>query len=651
MSLREKLEPRRAGRDGAVTAGWAEFQDLVRVAFLLTGNRADAEELAARTLERGPGGSAELTRRRLVGLVRSPWGRWVRGLHRLGGCRTAASPESLPAEFLACLRLPLRERAALVLRYGAGCSPEQVATALGEKPADVRRLTGRALVGLRTTLATGEPATGGVLALDLGERGPGADGSLGDATEPLVGRLQTALRAVTDQLPAADDDRPGAAAVLARARRRARQHRLVGGLLAAAAASIAVLLTVTLVPIVPAAVRSGGTVSEDDATTWPTRGSLAGRGPLTAQVRAVVGSRRPVLAVPFLGEVAGLGVALAITQGQGDQEAWALYGRTTTPVGDWSLQDGGPLAAGRPPVLTAAIDDGTGLVHLLALTTATGALKLAWSRTAAMDADGFLRRRYTEFTLHDGVGVASARGDLASFVMRVWRTSGSPRIDIAPFTITARPPTSPLGGAVSGVRARSCGSSPLPPTLDRALGSLVSQGHLAPGHVRQVDLPWCRSEGAHDRMLVAITDVHGSAVQALVDGTKTGMGGYWWSMRSRPVPAGRAGTYPFTVVADDEDVIPDRGPLRVLVSAPGAAVAEIRAPGRRLPLASARLDDEGYGIAVVPAEDRHAYLRPDPGLRLMLRDDGGREIEQVTAVLDDDDPWGEHLDGPVGPAG
>jgi DNA-directed RNA polymerase specialized sigma24 family protein len=649
MSLRENLDRRRPGREGLVAAEW---RDLVRIAYLLTGHRGDAEELAAAALTRRPGGCADLARRRLVRHATSRWQRWVRRVHRFTARRPPVSSEPLPAEFLACLQLPVRERVALVLRYGVGCSEAEVGAALAAEPGEVGRLTARALTRLRTALAGREYDVAGVLALDLGEHGHGGDsGRLGDGEEPLVGRLQAALGAAAARVRLPDGDEPGAGAGVGRALRRARQHELVGGLVTAAAVAVTVLLAVALVPVVPRAVGAGGSAPDDDATIWPTRGSLAGRGDLVAQVRAVVGGRQPVIAVPFLGEVAGLGVALAVTQGGRDQEVRVLYGPTTAPVAGWSREDGARLATGRPAVLTVAIDDGTGLVHLLALTTTTGWLRLAWSPTAVMDADGFLRRRYTEFALHDGVGVASAPGDLASFAMRVWRTTGTPGITIAPFTITARPRTSAPFGAVSGVRAPSCRSSPLPLTLDRALGTLVSQGHLARADIQHVDLPWCRSEGAHDRMLVAITDAHGSAVQALVDGTKTGMGGYWWSMRSRPAPAGRAATYPFTVVADDEDVIPDRGPLRILVSAPAAAVAEIREPGRQAPLAVARLDDEGYGIGVIAAENRHVYLRPDPGLRLVLLNGAGREIEQVAARLDhDDDPWGEHLDGPVGPA-
>jgi RNA polymerase sigma factor (sigma-70 family) len=45
--------------------------------------------------------------------------------------------------------LPYRQRAALVLRYHAGLSEAEIATALGCRPGTVKSLTSRALVALR----------------------------------------------------------------------------------------------------------------------------------------------------------------------------------------------------------------------------------------------------------------------------------------------------------------------------------------------------------------------------------------------------------------------------------------------------------------------------------------------------------------------
>jgi hypothetical protein len=157
-----------------------------------------------------------------------------------------------------------------------------------------------------------------------------------------------------------------------------------------------------------------------------------------SQVRAVAGRREPVLAVPFVGDVAGLGVALAINQGDLDREVTVLYGAPSAPVTSWARQEGTRLSSPVLPVLSAAVDDGTGLVHMVALTPANDSIRVAWSPTAVMDADAFLRRRYTEFALDHGVGTAAARGDVASFALRA---STSQRIVITPFTVTVAPGT------------------------------------------------------------------------------------------------------------------------------------------------------------------------------------------------------------------
>jgi hypothetical protein len=75
---------------------------------------------------------------------------------------------------------------------------------------------------------------------------------------------------------------------------------------------------------------------------------------------------------------------------------------------------------------------------MVALTAANDSIRVAWSPTAVMDADAFLRRRYTEFALDHGVGTAAARGDVASFALRA---STSQRIVITPFTVTVAPGT------------------------------------------------------------------------------------------------------------------------------------------------------------------------------------------------------------------
>jgi Sigma-70, region 4 len=682
MSLREDLQAGSEDRDGSIgagdtTDGSSQWRSLMRTAYLLTGDPLDAEELAARASspnarrrEPSPGtGDVEGTlpvavvRRRLVRLAVSPWERWVALVRRLvqrleqrlvhvPGQPPGQGPDAAPdgplcGLFLACLRLPVRERAAVVLRYGEGLSGAEAAEALAVDVRQVRRLTARALSRLARhplpATAPGEslkqPQDGRLghrdLLLDLGEQAARDDG--GVVAGP-VGAIEAQLPAVLD---AAASRLPAGTAL-----RRPRRGRLLAGLAAAVAAVLLVgLAGLAVVLVAPSPWRNARAMGAD-VTTWPTRGDLATRPDLVSRVRAVVGARQPVLAVPFLGDVAGLAVAIVVTQGEQGSELTVLYGHATAPVTTWSRQEGARLDMPELPVLSAAVDDGTGRVHLVALTTTTGGVALAWSPTAVMDADGFLRRRYTQFSLSNGVGVAAVPGNAAVFALRA---STARHIVITPFTVVAGGQSAVRYSSVQASRSSSCRSYPLAPTLDRTLDTLADQGRVRARDIERADLVWCRSEGAHDRMLVAVTAVTGAAVQIVVEGTKTGMGGYRWSMRSRPVPAGRASSAAFTLVADDEDVIPDRGPLRVLVSAPGAVRAELRKTGSAGVLAAVRLDPEGYGVAALPAADRHLYLRMDGGLELVLLDGGGHELERLPAGLPDDDPWGQRLDGPVSP--
>jgi DNA-directed RNA polymerase specialized sigma24 family protein len=183
MSLRESREERHQDAGDSVAALWDEF---VRSAYLLTGSRAEAEELAARALLRGGRGRrrpdatlvpAKAARRRLVRLAVSRWGRWTALVGRLvvprpsrGADGHPARDQSLPPLVLACLRLPLRERAALVLRYGSGLSEVDAADALGVEVAEVERLAARGLERLDDRVGRVGSSADAVLELDLGEQ-------------------------------------------------------------------------------------------------------------------------------------------------------------------------------------------------------------------------------------------------------------------------------------------------------------------------------------------------------------------------------------------------------------------------------------------------------------------------------------------------
>jgi RNA polymerase sigma-70 factor (sigma-E family) len=140
--------------------------DLLRLAFLLCGDRHQAEDLLQEVLERlflnwgrisiSPEAYA---RRALVNRNINHW-RWRRR-HREAPLESAAEPSvgdhavdvSARAAVLQILaRLPGRQRAAVVLRYLAGLSVAEVADVLGCSEATVRGHTFRGLEKLREAL-------------------------------------------------------------------------------------------------------------------------------------------------------------------------------------------------------------------------------------------------------------------------------------------------------------------------------------------------------------------------------------------------------------------------------------------------------------------------------------------------------------------
>jgi RNA polymerase sigma factor (sigma-70 family) len=154
----------RAAPGEGATGGWidalylAEYEAMVRVAFLIVGSRADAEDVAqdafARIHLRGdrvvrPGaylrrcvvnGALDVLRRRkLADRVRS---------------LRAEDSTGLGADELsdALAALPDRQRAALVLRYYQGLSEQEVAEALDVRPGTAKSLVHRGLANLREVI-------------------------------------------------------------------------------------------------------------------------------------------------------------------------------------------------------------------------------------------------------------------------------------------------------------------------------------------------------------------------------------------------------------------------------------------------------------------------------------------------------------------
>jgi RNA polymerase sigma factor (sigma-70 family) len=155
----------RAAPGEAATSIWsdalyvAEYEAMVRVAFLIVGSRADAEDVAqdafARVHLRGdrvdrPGaylrrcvvnGALDVLRRRRTLADR------VRALR-------AEDSTVLGADELsdALAALPDRQRAALVLRFYQGLSEREVAEALGVRPGTAKSLVHRGLANLREVI-------------------------------------------------------------------------------------------------------------------------------------------------------------------------------------------------------------------------------------------------------------------------------------------------------------------------------------------------------------------------------------------------------------------------------------------------------------------------------------------------------------------
>ena len=153
----------------------ARYSSLLRTAYLLTGDRGHAEDLAQSALVRtfqawrrlaDPANAEAYTRATMIRLAM----RWRRR-RWTGEMPTAVLPERMAgdhagtvkqAELLrrALLGLPWSQRAVLVLRYYADQSEAEIAAALGCSVGTVKSRASRGLAGLRAA---------GVLAAEVGE--------------------------------------------------------------------------------------------------------------------------------------------------------------------------------------------------------------------------------------------------------------------------------------------------------------------------------------------------------------------------------------------------------------------------------------------------------------------------------------------------
>ena len=140
--------------------------EALRLAYLLTGDRALAEDLvqdafvrvAGRLLHlRDPGGFHAYLRKTIVNLARSHFRH--RAVERRFLERQAAPPPVEPDDVpdrerlrRALMDLPIGQRTAIVLRYFEDLSEAQTADLMGRHAAAIKSLVSRAMVTLRTTV-------------------------------------------------------------------------------------------------------------------------------------------------------------------------------------------------------------------------------------------------------------------------------------------------------------------------------------------------------------------------------------------------------------------------------------------------------------------------------------------------------------------
>jgi RNA polymerase sigma-70 factor (sigma-E family) len=145
-----------------------EYGAVVRTAYLITGDREEAVDVAQEAFARA------YERWRTVRAMKRPGG-WVQRVaanlslswRRRRAVRARpwpAEPNTEPTRFTpqdpeiiqAVLSLPQAQRAAVVLRYFADQSVEEVARALGKKPGTIRALTSQGVARLRQFLPVEE---------------------------------------------------------------------------------------------------------------------------------------------------------------------------------------------------------------------------------------------------------------------------------------------------------------------------------------------------------------------------------------------------------------------------------------------------------------------------------------------------------------
>jgi hypothetical protein len=404
-------------------------------------------------------------------------------------------------------------------------------------------------------------------------------------------------------------------------------------------------------------------VASSDVTTWPTRGDLAGRADLLAQVRTVAADDGTVLAVPFLGQVGGRGLALAVTSGTEDdgrpaQRLVALVGPVTRPVRSWertrdALDPDGPDDL-PVPVLSATVASGDGRVSAVVVTVSRG-VSFAVSPGPRVDADGVPTRRYTGVLLRNGVGTTTWPGVPAGALMRVQYGDGPPSFGGTSLVHEQQEPPVRVRRQVLAGSCRGARFEVLRSRLHLVARDSAAQLGLGAGQVAQVQAVGCRRVADRAVAVVGVRMVDGTALQTVPQEIRYDGGVAYPGADVRAVPRGREATYPSVVALYDDDGLSSALGRNVLFCAPGGATAElvrssVGSPGNVLAEAPLGPDGVGVGTATAPLAD---LLRDeqDP-LFVVVRDAGGVILERLPVPtghrLEPESPHGP-VDGPGAP--
>lgn len=164
----------------AETVGGSSFEDFVarrsgalqRFAYLVTGNREDARDAVQEALiglyprwERVSGAAEAYARRSILNTNVSRWRKLGAEVLSFDPDATRADPsdpyravDDKNAAARLFVTLPVRQRAALVMRFYEQASYAEIAEVLGTAEATARSLVHRALTSLRSTLQEGGDA-------------------------------------------------------------------------------------------------------------------------------------------------------------------------------------------------------------------------------------------------------------------------------------------------------------------------------------------------------------------------------------------------------------------------------------------------------------------------------------------------------------